>query len=605
MFLSGAADAESVDQGLIDRLEAVQKSPLRLNRDSRTRLLSGGLITQYQIATLNDYRASSGDVLSLSELALIDGFGAEWVEVMAPFISLESSLRPGEKDSLVWRHNLLTNTDLKAVRGKYRLNVGNLTAGVAGRLNYEGLAARKDGQALGKGNDGQASGKELGAYTFYLEYCLPRWRIIAGDFNTRFGQGLAMWTGFRLGGLQTVEAFMLHPGGIVPSWSVSGEGVQRGVALQWTPGNWQISAFGSLGGDGSISEGSFGLHAGRWFLKGECGAGIFRTPQGWKANIEGRWHIGRATLFGEGAAKIGTGAVLGGEGGVLGGEGAAKILGQGLGADEGTGTDEGRSSLAGLIGCRIGLFESDKLALQLRAVPSRFSGKKNGEYAFAAGYQWKQASLTGEFSLLPVPGKDSGRMQVKSYGLWTIPFGGGWSLGLRAYERWRNYERNRLDLRGDLSWENGIWTVRGRMNAVLCSSYGLLGFIEGGYKNESWTVWLRGEVFRIDNWDDRIYVYEHDAPGNFTVPACYGRGGAVSVYAGWKKRLGSGRKGVSGKALGGNGPGDTKWPGDGGKGVGGKAQRPMTLRCYLRAYGMARYSKPFSPALRVQIQLEF
>ena len=29
MFLSGAADAESVDQGLIDRLEAVQKSPLR------------------------------------------------------------------------------------------------------------------------------------------------------------------------------------------------------------------------------------------------------------------------------------------------------------------------------------------------------------------------------------------------------------------------------------------------------------------------------------------------------------------------------------------------------------------------------------------------
>ena len=563
MFLSGAADAESVDQGLIDRLEAVQKSPLRLNRDSRTRLLSGGLITQYQIATLNDYRASSGDVLSLSELALIDGFGAEWVEVMAPFISLESSLRPGEKDSLVWCHNILTNTDLKALRGKYRLNVGNLTAGVAGRLNYEGLATRKDGQALGKGNDGQASGKELGAYTFYLEYCLPRWRIIAGDFNTRFGQGLAMWTGFRLGGLQTVEAFMLHPGGIVPSWSVSGEGVQRGMALQWTPGNWQISAFGSLGGDGSISEGSFGLHAGRWFLKGECGAGLFRTPQGWKANIEGRWHIGRATLFGEGAARFpapGTGTV----------EEAGALAGTGAGA------------LAGLIGCRIGLFESDKLAFQLRAVPSRFSGKKNGEYAFAAGYQWKQASLTGEFSLLPVPGKDSGRMQVKSYGLWTIPFGGGWSLGLRAYERWRNYERNRLDLRGDLSWENGIWTVRGRMNAVLCSSYGLLGFIEGGYKNESWAVWLRGEVFRIDNWDDRIYVYEHDAPGNFTVPACYGRGGAVSVYAGWKKRLGSGRKGV-----------------------GGKAHRPMTLRCYLRAYGMARYGKPFSPALRVQIQLEF
>ena len=36
MFLSGAADAESVDQGLLDRLEIVQRNPMRLNRDSRT-----------------------------------------------------------------------------------------------------------------------------------------------------------------------------------------------------------------------------------------------------------------------------------------------------------------------------------------------------------------------------------------------------------------------------------------------------------------------------------------------------------------------------------------------------------------------------------------
>ena len=27
-----------------------------------------------------------------------------------------------------------------------------------------------------------------------------------------------------------------------------------------------------------------------------------------------------------------------------------------------------------------------------------------------------------------------------------------------------------------------------------------------------------------DHWDDRIYVYEYDAPGNFNVPAYYGRG---------------------------------------------------------------------------------
>lgn len=545
IFLSGASDAESVDQGLLDRLEAVQRNPLRLNRDSRTRLLAGGLLSQYQVASLEDYRHSAGDVLSLSELALVDGFGAEWVEVMAPFISLESSLRPGEKDTLVWKHTALINTDLKAVRGKYRLNAGNVTAGVAGRLNYMGLKGLG-----GTGAGGTSGAGDLGSCTFHLDWCLPRWRIVAGDFNTRFGQGLAMWTGFRLSGLQTLDAFMLRPGGIVPSWSVNGDGVQRGLAVQWTPGNWQISAFGSLGGE-------FGAHAGRWFLNGECGVGVFRTPEGWKASLNGRWHHGRVTWFGEGALSLAGGAA-----------GSSGAVGSG-GVDGGS---AGRMSFAGLAGCRISVFESNKIALQLRALPSRFSAKKYGEYAAAAGYGWKQASITAEFSLLPIPGADIGRKQLKAYGLWTIPFGEGWSLKLRAYERWRSYERNRLDLRTDLAWEKGLWTVRGRANALVCRSFGLLGYLEGGYKDETWTLWLRGEAFRIDNWEDRIYVYEHDAPGNFSVPACYGRGGAASAYAGWKKRFG---------------------------------RRPVTLRLYLRAYAMFRAGKDFSPALRLQTQLEF
>lgn len=556
MFLSGAADAESVDQGLLDRLEIVQRNPLRLNRDSRTRLLSGGLLSQYQLASLEDYRRSSGDVLSLSELALVDGFGAEWVEVMAPFISLESSLRPGERDTLVWRHNVLVNTDLKAVRGKYKFNAGGVTAGIAGRLSYDGIR----------------TGDNLGSYTFHFEWCLPRWRIIAGDFNTRFGQGLAMWTGFRLSGLQTVDAFMLRPGGIVPSWSVSGDGLQRGLAVQWTPGNWQISAFGSPGSGFKLSEGVFGLHGERWFLNGECGGGVFRTPEGWKAAVDGRWHIGRMTLFGEGALSART-------------EGVARL------------------AFAGLIGCRISVFESDKMAFQIRALPSRYSGKKNGEYAAAAGYAWKQASLTGEFSLLPLPGKDNSRKQLKVYGLWTIPFGSGWSLKLRGYERWRSYDKNRLDLRGDLAWEKGFWTVRGRVNAVICMAYGLLGYLEGGFKDEAWTVWLRGEIFHVDNWDDRIYVYEHDAPGNFSVPACYGRGGAMSAYAGWKKRLGgrasgSGRGGRAGGSSEGSGMGNAD-------GTVASRKRQITLRLYFRAYGMFRAGRDFSPALRLQTQMEF
>ena len=38
----------------------------------------------------------------------------------------------------------------------------------------------------------------------------------------------------------------------------------------------------------------------------------------------------------------------------------------------------------------------------------------------------------------------------------------------------------------------------------------------------------------MDNWDDRIYVYERDAPGSFTVPARYGRGWDASLFLSWQ-----------------------------------------------------------------------
>ena len=57
--------------------------------------------------------------------------------------------------------------------------------------------------------------------------------------------------------------------------------------------------------------------------------------------------------------------------------------------------------------------------------------------------------------------------------------------------------------------------------------------MEAGYRQETVAVYLRYGVYRIDEWDDRIYVYERDAPGNFNVPAYYGRGMWGAAYLKW------------------------------------------------------------------------
>ena len=58
--------------------------------------------------------------------------------------------------------------------------------------------------------------------------------------------------------------------------------------------------------------------------------------------------------------------------------------------------------------------------------------------------------------------------------------------------------------------------------------------MEIGYKHPLWYLYLRQGAFMVDDWDDRIYVYERDAPGNFNVPALYGRGFWTSMYLSWK-----------------------------------------------------------------------
>ena len=70
----------------------------------------------------------------------------------------------------------------------------------------------------------------------------------------------------------------------------------------------------------------------------------------------------------------------------------------------------------------------------------------------------------------------------------------------------------------------------------------MAGYVETGWKTPSDTArvqvsaFLRATFFRVDNWDDRIYCYERDLPGSFSVPALYGRGHSVSAIIGVKTR---------------------------------------------------------------------
>jgi hypothetical protein len=75
------------------------------------------------------------------------------------------------------------------------------------------------------------------------------------------------------------------------------------------------------------------------------------------------------------------------------------------------------------------------------------------------------------------------------------------------------------------------------MESVRCGEWGFLGYLEGGYKGASAAAYLRMTGFSIPVWAARIYCYERDAAGTFSVPAYNGRGIAASLVSSCKARL--------------------------------------------------------------------
>ena len=127
-------------------------------------------------------------------------------------------------------------------------------------------------------------------------------------------------------------------------------------------------------------------------------------------------------------------------------------------------------------------------------------------------------------------------VQVKGQVKWKWTVCDWFTTEFRLVERFRTWGLpHRTDARVDVFADAGIVQFASRFNVLMCKDIGLLGYVEAQYKvNASFNAYLRLGMFRIDNWDDRIYVYERDAPGNFNVPAYYGRGGWTSGYVSWR-----------------------------------------------------------------------
>ena len=239
LALSGASCVEELSEEEMARYQSLAAHPVDLNAAGRSRLLSTGLLTPFQVASLLDYRTRTGAVLSWTELGLVDGFSPELAAALQEFFVLGlDGAPPGAREDRRLRQSLtlrggVRDTGAYSGGAKYELSVGERAAFYwSSRTTY---------------SDPQLSVGTLSA-AYYGRRALGQ--LIVGNFGARFGQGLVQWSGFALSGYNSLGAFRRNGTGFSPTGSYSP--ALFGVATDWHFGRWRLSAGYSLAPSTSV-----------------------------------------------------------------------------------------------------------------------------------------------------------------------------------------------------------------------------------------------------------------------------------------------------------------------------------------------------------------
>lgn len=518
MRLLEVENPEELDSQIVEQLSVYMEHPVRINSATAARLTESGLFTQYQAASIIDYRERNGDILSFAELACVDGFSESAAEILCPFVSLESYAQAGRSSS--WKGygtNVLTMRSSGRIKGpamdyayglKYHSSPGgSVELGIACSRPY---SAKDHIPRTGSFYLAGYGRKRLG-------------KIIIGDFNLRYGQGLSLWSGFRTSGFSYPQSFSMRPSGISPCRSFNGENAFRGIAADFNAGRFTISA--------SLASG--GLYKLMYGKKGQKLTLMPAVNAGWT----GRSFQISLTFCGE-TAELSAGM-------------SGNPFDQALVSADFRGNIRGvnifgeaafefvRSVPRALAGAALRICGDLEAGILCRYTEKEYGITAGGSFSTGKrirlkgreGFGSSVARHSGMFSIdavrftVPKYGAEGESCQLKMRLDYNLQVSSSVAIAFRVSERLRTEgEANRTDIRCDTEYSSGKWMFSARFNALFCKDFAFLSYIEGGYRAGIVAVWLRAGVFRADSWQDRIYSYERDAPGNFNVPAYYGRG---------------------------------------------------------------------------------
>ena len=219
----------------IDQLGELSENPVKINSADEAEISRLFFLSDFQVKALTDHVLTTGNILSVYEIASIPGFDRHSAEMILPFITLIRDIK-FRSGSSRFRSNLLSNLifrpgekDTSSPGQAYKsLSKYKFTAGqMAG-----GFSIEKDGGE--KFFPGSSLFPDFcSGYISFSGQGLIK-KIIAGDFSVRTGQGLNLNTGIRTGLSLSSPGYMASRNEIRPYTSTDENNFFRGIAAQFS-----------------------------------------------------------------------------------------------------------------------------------------------------------------------------------------------------------------------------------------------------------------------------------------------------------------------------------------------------------------------------------
>lgn len=201
-------DSEEVPDDLLEQLQSYIENPINLNDTASDALCSLPFLSDFQRDVIKAYIAQNGEMVTLSELHLLNGFDTLTLRLLEPFVTVaptdnstkptigqmlrngRSNLRMGGRQQ--WPLSRGYNEDHYAgnpLRLYFRYQFK-----YADRIALQVSGEKDPGEAL----FGAASPKGFDYYGYYLMFQQfgRLKKAIVGKYQLQFGQGATLWSGY-------------------------------------------------------------------------------------------------------------------------------------------------------------------------------------------------------------------------------------------------------------------------------------------------------------------------------------------------------------------------------------------------------------------------